>query len=49
MENLDAGLVAIQAVYLFAIGMGITTGGILAFSMSLLRSRKGGAYGKLSA
>lgn len=41
-------LIAIQAVYLFAIGMGITTGGFLAFAVSLLRARKGGVYGHFS-
>jgi len=37
-------LEAIQGVYLFAIAMGITTGGILGFSMLLLKGRRSGAY-----
>lgn len=42
---MDTILVAVQGVYLFAVGMGITTGGILGFTVLLFRSRKGGVYG----
>ena len=38
-------LLAVQYVYSFAVGVGIITGGFIAFAMSLLRSRRGGLYG----
>jgi len=37
-------IVAIKGVYLFAIAMGITTGGILGFAILLLRHRRSKAY-----
>jgi len=37
-------LVAIQGVYLFAIAMGINTGGILGFAILILRHRRSKAY-----
>jgi len=40
----DYILIAIQGVYGFAITMGITLGGILSFSVLLLRHRRSKAY-----
>jgi len=37
-------LIAVQGVYLFAIGMGITSGGIFGLAILLLRHRKAKAY-----
>jgi len=38
-------LIAIQGLFLFAVAMGITAGGILGFTVLLFRSRKSGVYG----